>query len=163
MDRKIYVAYGSNMDERQMAFRCPDSKLLGTGNLLNWRLMFKGEMPYSYATIEEWDGFFVPVVIWEISSADEKRLDRYEGYPKFYLKRDVEIETSDGEKLQGMVYVMSGEQRLNPPCDHYYAVIYDAYRRFGIDLAILKDALAFSDRNNRFSNFARQSVGDNNS
>lgn len=145
MSKKIYVAYGSNLSEKQMANRCPDAKIVGTGLLKNWRLMFKGEMPYSYATIEEWENFVVPVVVWEISDADEKRLDRYEGFSKAYLKFEVEVEMADGT-LKGMVYAMREDRRLNPPCDHYYAVIYTAYERFGFDLKILEDALAFSDR-----------------
>ncbi len=149
MGKKIYVAYGSNLDERQMAYRCPDAKIITTGLLKNWRLMFKGEMPYSYATIEEWENFNVPVLVWEISAADEKRLDRYEGFPKAYLKRGVEVEVTDG-KLIGMAYVMAEDRRLNLPCDHYYALIYDAYQRFKFDLEILKGAFAFSDRENKF-------------
>lgn len=50
---KIYVAYGSNLSETQMAYRCSDAKVLGTGLLRDWRLMFKGELPNSYATIEK--------------------------------------------------------------------------------------------------------------
>ena len=28
--KKLYIAYGSNMDEEQMAFRCPTATLVGT-------------------------------------------------------------------------------------------------------------------------------------
>ena len=36
-----YIAYGSNMVQEQMAFRCPNARLLGTGWLL--RLGFIGD------------------------------------------------------------------------------------------------------------------------
>ena len=81
---KNYIAYGSNMDEEQMKFRCPDSKLVGTGKIKNFRLMFKGSLSGNYATIEPEKNFEVPVLIWKISAADEKKLDRYEGFPNFY-------------------------------------------------------------------------------
>ena len=35
-----YIAYGSNMVEEQMAYRCPNAKLIGTGQLPNHRLEF---------------------------------------------------------------------------------------------------------------------------
>ena len=59
MKRKIYIAYGSNMSEEQMQFRCPDSKLIGTGKIKNFRLMFKGSLSGNYATIEPEENFEV--------------------------------------------------------------------------------------------------------
>lgn len=146
---KIYIAYGSNLSEDQMNWRCPRAKIVGTGVLRDWRLMFKGDLPYSYATIERWEGYVVPVLLWDLPTADEKRLDRYEGYPKSYIKQDVEVETSDGKKITGMVYTRPESCQLNPPDTHYYAVLYNGYETWDFDIEILKDALAFSDRFNR--------------
>lgn len=143
---KIYVAYGSNLSEEQMAYRCPSAKIIGMGLVRDWRLMFKGDLPNSYATIEEWTGYVVPVLVWELTEDDERRLDRYEGYPISYIKRGVEVELQDGKKITGMVYTRPEDMCLNPPCDHYYAVLYAGYEAFGFDLAILEDALIFSDR-----------------
>lgn len=50
--RKLYIAYGSNMDEKQMAGRCPTARLLGTSELEGYRLLFKGSKTGAYATIE---------------------------------------------------------------------------------------------------------------
>ena len=74
-----YIAYGSNMVQEQMAYRCPDAKLIGTGYIAGARLEF-----YLHATVEKTDDMRnrVPVAVWEISEADEARLDRYEGYGK---------------------------------------------------------------------------------
>ena len=33
-----YIAYGSNMVQEQMAFRCPDARLIGTGYIAGARL-----------------------------------------------------------------------------------------------------------------------------
>lgn len=88
-------------------------------------------------------------MLWELTAADERRLDRYEGYPKAYIKQDVEVETADGKKITGMVYTRPESCSLNPPCDHYYAVLYEAYEKFGFDLKALEEALIFSDRFNR--------------
>lgn len=78
-----YIAYGSNMVAEQMVFRCPNARLIGTGYLPNHQLEF-----FLHATVirKRVDGPGEPVAIWEIDAADEKRLDRYEGYPHYYIK-----------------------------------------------------------------------------
>lgn len=48
----IYLAYGSNMNIEQMAYRCPKAKLLDTAVLENDRLMFKRKRR-PVATIEK--------------------------------------------------------------------------------------------------------------
>ena len=69
---RVYIAYGSNMDVEQMAIRCPRARIIGTGILENWRLMFNGEhITTSYATIEEWQGYKVPFVLWYITRRHE--------------------------------------------------------------------------------------------
>ena len=35
---KYYVAYGSNLNREQMAHRCPEAKLVGTGMLSNYEM-----------------------------------------------------------------------------------------------------------------------------
>lgn len=41
-----------NMDEKQMAYRCPEAQLLGTAEVEDYRLLFKGSKTGAYATIE---------------------------------------------------------------------------------------------------------------
>ena len=41
MKTKYYIAYGSNMDEEQMAYRCPEAKLIGKSEIKNYELLFK--------------------------------------------------------------------------------------------------------------------------
>ena len=71
----VYIAYGSNMVEDQMAFRCPEARLIGTGYITGARLEF-----YLHATVERTGDKRnrVPVAVWDINSRDEKSLDRYE-------------------------------------------------------------------------------------
>lgn len=90
--KKLYIAYGSNMDEEQMAFRCPTATLVGTAIVEGYELMFKGSRTGSYATIEPKEGSIVPVLVWEIGQMDERRLDYYEGYPNFYYKKMLEVQ-----------------------------------------------------------------------
>ena len=94
-----YIAYGSNMVKAQMAFRCPGAKLIGTGYLPNHRLEF-----YLHATVERSRArdARVPVAVWEIDEADEQSLDRYEGFPTYYVKRKRRVILSDGSEIEGM-------------------------------------------------------------
>ena len=150
MKRKIYLDYGSNMSLQQMYHRCPDAEPIGKGVIRGWRLMFKGSQSGNYATIEPEEGCIVPVVAWAISSRDERFLDRYEGWPSFYVKETVAFEYQGDRpgrraKGEGMVYVMPPENsRLGLPGRNYYEVLLEGYHRFGFDVKILDEALDFS-------------------
>lgn len=141
--KKYYIAYGSNMDERQMAVRCRDAVLVGTGFIQDYELLFKGSLTGCYATIEPKAGSCVPVTLWTISKADEKRLDRYEGFPTFYYKKDVKVQTESGT-ITGLVYIMHEDRHCGVPFPWYYEQMDRDYRKFGFDCAILKKALAIS-------------------
>jgi gamma-glutamylcyclotransferase (GGCT)/AIG2-like uncharacterized protein YtfP len=138
--KKYYIAYGSNMDERQMAARCRDAVLVGTGFIQGYELLFKGSLTGCYATIEPKAGGCVPVTLWTISNADEKRLDRYEGFPTFYYKKDVKVQTENGT-ITGLVYIMHEDRHCGVPFPWYYEQMDRDYRKFGFDRTLLKKAL----------------------
>ena len=141
--KKYYIAYGSNMDERQMAVRCRDAVLTGTGLIQGYELLFKGSLTGCYATIESKEQSRVPVTVWTISKADEKRLDRYEGFPTFYYKKDIEVQMKDGT-ITGLVYIMHEDRHCGMPFPWYYEQMDRDYQKFGFDRTILKNALAIS-------------------
>ena len=146
MAGKYYIAYGSNLSVEQMKVRTPDAVIVGTGLLKDWRLLFR-----QFATIKKCKGYSVPVLVWKISKQDEKSLDRYEGYPRFYVKRNLKIAVTslDGQDLgdvTAMAYIMTGittdTRSINPlPSKHYYSVLYDGYKTFGFDARILNEAV----------------------
>lgn len=143
MKKKLYIAYGSNMDTGQMAFRCPSAKFIGISEINDYELLFKGSRTGAYATIETKLDSKVPVVIWEITEQDERSLDRYEGFPKFYYKKDIGIHIQEKAAL-AMVYIMEEKRSFGQPSYHYYKVIEDAYKKFGFDLNIIEKALEVS-------------------
>lgn len=140
---KLYIAYGSNMDERQMAYRCPDAGVVGTGMVEGYRLLFKGRKDCAYATIEPEEDGKVPVLVWEISERDEKQLDRYEGFPRFYYKKEIPVEIG-GKTQNAMVYIMDESNPLNQPGCDYYQILASAYLKYGFDNKILARAMAES-------------------
>lgn len=134
--KKLYIAYGSNINLDQMALRCPNSEPMATALLKGYELQFK-----YHATIAPNPDGKVPILLWGLSKSDEKRLDRYEGYPKYYRK---EIEPIDyfGEAGEGMVYVMNGDKPLQAPSEQYYQTILQGYKAVGLDTSYLEAALA---------------------
>lgn len=143
MKRKLYIAYGSNMDQENMDYRCADATLVGTSRIEGYRLLFKGSQTGFYATIEKDEGSYVPVLIWEISQEDERCLDIYEGYPRFYYKKNLKVEIN-GKKKWAMVYIMDEKRKLGLPKSYYYGLLDKAYDRFGFDKKILRKALVDS-------------------
>ena len=96
--KKYYIAYGSNLNVRQMKFRCPTAKVVGTSVIKGYELLYKGSKTGSYLTIEKKKGGVVPVAVWEVTARDEKSLDAYEGYPNFYYKKNMKIKLSETGK-----------------------------------------------------------------
>lgn len=141
-NKKLYVAYGSNLHLQQMAYRCPEAKVYGTGVLKNYSLTFWGSWYRNgVATVLPDADTDVPVAVWKISSRDEENLDRYEGWPHLYRKEDVEVLMDDGSVVTCMVYLMN-ENGMRPclPSDGYYNTIATGYRSFGFDLDFLANA-----------------------
>ena len=130
---KYYVAYGSNLSVDQMAHRCPDATIVGTGVLKDWELVFR-----YHATIEPRPGCTLPVLVWAISERDEARLDRYEGYPQLYRRETVQVELNC-KTVDAMVYIMNSKG-IAPPSPFYYDVIRKGYEMNELDTAVLEQA-----------------------
>lgn len=141
---RFYVAYGSNLNVRQMAYRCPTARLCATGVIKDYELQFKGQPQSAFATIAKKPGSEVPVAVWEIQRADEYFLDRYEGYPSHYFKKDVPVELSDGREIKAMVYIMNLRMDYGMPSTHYYRTVHQGYLDCKLDTNILNKALGDS-------------------
>ncbi len=146
---KYYLAYGSNLNIRQMAHRCPTAIPVGTAVIKDYRLMFKGSQTGSYLTIEKAKGYEVPVAVWKVEDEDEHYLDCYEGYPTFYYKKDIEIDfISIKRKLphhaRAFVYIMHEDRKLGIPTKHYVGVCLEGYKAFGFNPVRLLEAINYS-------------------
>lgn len=140
MSKRLYVAYGSNLNIRQMKYRCPGAKLYGTGVIEDYALQFKGQPHGAFATIAPKEGASVPVAVWEISKQNEQALDRYEGYPSHYFKQNVPVQL-DGEEVDAMVYIMNLKMNFGLPSQYYYGTVYEGYNDCGLDTDVLDKAV----------------------
>ncbi|MCM1578454.1 MAG: gamma-glutamylcyclotransferase [Ruminococcus sp.] len=133
MERKIYFAYGSNLNHEQMSRRCPDAVFIGATFINDYTMTFKGDS-VGVADIIPQKGSRVPVGIWSITEADERALDRYEGFPRLYSKRKIRAYYV-GKTVEGMVYVMAADKPVQLPSEAYFNVILQGYLDCGIDTA----------------------------
>lgn len=142
----LYAAYGSNLNMEQMQWRCPTAEKIGSAMIPDYRLMFKGSKTGAYLTIEPAYGFEVPVGIWRVTGADIKALDRYEGFPAFYYKREFVVPCSDGKRHRIFAYIMHEDRKLGIPSQWYVEGCLDGYKSFGFDPAYLREAVQYSVR-----------------
>ena len=138
--KRIYIAYGSNMHLEQMKNRCPDCKLLGVSEVEGYGLEFHGSNGGAVATIVPREDSKVPVVLWEISERDERNLDRYEGFPRLYFKKDFRVYRGK-RKVNAFAYIMSSGYDVGIPSEYYYNIILEGYADNDIDTKPLFAAL----------------------
>lgn len=145
--RKYYLAYGSNLNVNQMAYRCPNASPVGTGAIPGYELLFKGSKTGAYLTIEKAADSFVPVAVWAVTPEDEAALDRYEGCPNFYYKKEIAIimrETVGGKlrAVKAFVYIMHEDRAPALPRGEYVNICARGYQAFHFNPEALRRAIA---------------------
>lgn len=153
MQKRYYLAYGSNLNIGQMRYRCPSARIIGTAVIDDYRLLFKGSKTGSYLTIEPMTGRSVPVAVWSVTEDDEHRLDCYEGYPGFYYKKELAvtvkgIKTGKLRRRRCFVYIMHEKRPLGLPSNAYLETCCEGYMDFGFDPQKLIDACNDSAKEN---------------
>ena len=139
-EKTLYIAYGSNLNIAQMRMRCPTAQPIAKTSLKDYRLVFQGMLQGAHANVIPAPGESVPVVIWEISRADEKSLDRYEGVAGGYYTKEYMTIKVNGRKRQALIYIMTPHD-YGLPNDYYLGIIEQGYRDFNLDARVLNDAV----------------------
>ena len=135
----LYAAYGSNMDPAQMLRRCPSSPHTGTGWIRGWRLTFGAEeygwegalatlVPDDTATQDAAPGVFV--ALYDLTEADERALDAWEGADLgVYRKLHLRVHTLGGDDV-AYVYVLDAFEG-GLPSARYLGALADAAEAAG--------------------------------
>lgn len=111
-ERRLYFAYGSNMDKAQMALRCPDATVIGVARLSRHRFIINNRGVASVSRVEAGATYGL---LWSISETDESRLDRYEGVGKgFYRKMTLSVAVQENQAMDALVYVASSNEHGKP-------------------------------------------------
>ncbi|CFX91648.1 Butirosin biosynthesis, BtrG-like [Syntrophomonas zehnderi OL-4] len=143
--KTLYIAYGSNLSLRQMAYRCPTARVAGTSEIRDYELLFRGGRQNAFATVEPLKNTCVPVLLWTLKEKDLQALDHYEGYPCLYRKEILDVELK-GKTVPAMVYVMNDGRPLGAPSDYYLQTILEGYQSAGFDTEVLEQAVEKSTR-----------------
>lgn len=89
----------------QMLNRCPNSQALGPAILNDYQVKQR-----KYADIEFCEYSQVDGILYSITEEDLKELDRYEGYPELYTRKEIEVEHILG-KQKAIVYEMTPKNK----------------------------------------------------
>jgi gamma-glutamylcyclotransferase len=130
-----YFAYGTNLNKRQMAEHCPESRSRFIATLHNYRLIFTGwsrQWRGGVASIKPLRGEKVLGAIYEVSDRDLRLLDKHEGYPDTYNRIKVTLNRETGEPFEAITYIKVRQSEETKPSPEYLAVIQQGYRDWGL-------------------------------
>ena len=141
MKQTFYFAYGSNMDDSQMKYRCPFARKVGVGFLP------KHELFVSHNSMS-WNGGVFSIkentkndvfgVVYDVTPSCIQSLDIYEGFPKVYTKKTMQINELDFNKKRKsydcIVYVSNIIEDYVTVSEDYYNVCLDATLEHNIKL-----------------------------
>ena len=125
----LYLAYGSNLNKKQMSRRCPNAKPVGSIILKGYKLEFR-----RVATIKHTKNIDdkLGCGLWEITEKCEKSLDIYEGFPHVYSKKIIKLD--DGR--EAMTYFMNNGEKC-PPSFEYFNTIRVGFKDFNLPKELL--------------------------
>lgn len=150
--KKLYAAYGMNTNLEQMRLRCSTARSLGRAVLPGHRFEFK-----RHATVDADVTQDCAVVLWEIYPQDEEALDRLEGYPMYYNKKEVDV-WYQGKVVTAMTYIMYDHETLYPPSQNYYDLVAEGYQTHGINVDQLNDALDRIKASYKLTNYQNECI-----
>lgn len=131
----LYFAYGMNTNRDQMSMRCPDAKSLGHAVLYGHEFRFS-----RHADIIENPDFNTQGVLWDITAECEKSLDALEGFPTYYLKKQVWV-FHNGSPVECMTYYMTGDLPDALPSQGYLEMLFEGYSEHGVDTEQIIDSI----------------------
>lgn len=148
---RLYMAYGSNLNKGQMAYRCPTARPVGSALIYGWELCFRG---VADIVKSEDPNMMIPVGIWEIEPADEYELDIYEGY------RASGKGLYDKINVCGIMTYQMTRRDIAKPSMEYFNTILEGYHHFGLDTSYLYDAAGWAEyeQNERDNVFRLEAV-----
>lgn len=130
-----YFAYGMNTNTGQMAVRCPAAQPLGRAVLYGHEFRFA-----RHADIIPNPDYDTHGVVWEITPECERSLDALEGYPNYYLKKQVSV-FYNGRPITCMTYYMTGDLPDELPSDGYLEMLYQGYAEYAVDTNQIRENL----------------------
>jgi len=123
-----YFAYASNLNQKQMKERCPESRPMFTAVLPHYKLVFVGwsrQWRGATASIKSFRGDRVRGAIYDVTEQCLRRLDRFEAG---YTRLKVTVLGEDNEPIEAVTYIKSGQLEEAAPSKEYLAIIQQGLR-----------------------------------
>jgi len=125
--RRLYFAYGMNMDLAAMARRCPSARRVAAARLPDHRFALNRR---GVSTVLQAPADCVHGILWTLTADCEAALDRIEGIAQgHYLRAERRVLSHDGE-FGALVYVATDET-AGPPRQPYFDIVRAAARQHG--------------------------------
>lgn len=129
-----YFSYGSNMNKKQMENRCGhavDGKL---ASLKKYSFVYDGYSERRKGAvaniIQGSDDKYVFGVLYQVTEADIKKLDKAEGYPACYRREKLEV--ACGEELKTAWVYLRDPQVAGRPNENYLRTVLNGAEDFGL-------------------------------
>ena len=117
-----YFAYGTNLNKRIFLKKFKDAKIIKKYTLKNFKVVFRTK--YVIPDLQKKLNSKVSGLIYKINKDIEKKLDRYEDYPRLYLKKYFKY-----GKKKVMFYYMRKKSSPIKPRGYYFKIMKDGYRQ----------------------------------
>ncbi len=128
-------SYGMNTDPGAMALRTGVPTPIGRGLVRDHAFRFA-----THADVFPRPGTNTFGVLWELDDSQLAQLDIREGYPTYYDRKKVVVE-SGGQSYEAWMYYMTPGHAEQPPYESYYKMLTSGYTTFGVPLTQIEDAL----------------------
>ncbi len=130
-----YFAYATDLNRRQLAKICPDSRPLFKAVLPNFKLIFTGwsrKTRGGIASVKPYQGEKVPGAVYELSDLDLQRLDKEMNSPAERLRITALVIGDDGDSAKATLYVNKKVSEEAEPSRDYLTEIQQGYRDWEI-------------------------------
>lgn len=138
-----YFAYGSNMLHKQMENRCPDSQFVKAVRLQGYKFIYDGHSitrKGPVANVIESPGDIVWGGLYEISEEHLKSLDKCEGYPRSYQRKELTVDDANGNVYSAIIYCRTGKTP-GSPSEEYEQTVINGAKDCSLDPDYIKNAL----------------------
>lgn len=147
---RYYLAYGMNTNLDGMARRCPAAVSLGKVILKGHKLVFR-----TFCDVQVDPNFDIECALWSITPECERSLDRLEGFPDFYGKKEVTV-SFKGKKIIAMIYYMKDLHNFNTPSEFYLNSVVEGYYNHNMKITPIVDALEDLARKQEYAYYSWQ-------
>ena len=119
-DARFYFAYGSNVNQEQMASRCNDALPVALAYVQNSKFVINSN---GVATIIPAPGLVVGGVLCQISKSDGDELDIYEGVSSNLYIKEICVVSVGNKNVDSLLYIATNSEFGNPRKNYLETII----------------------------------------